>query len=397
MTSNVMRMYAVGLMTFILFLSTLAGLPVLPELSASLGAGPTWIPIIVSAALATIVIAQLFTGTLADRYSRRALIVAGALIGSVSSLLCVVATHWVHLLLLRVLGGMADAIAMPALLSITASLGKDQPGKFFGILRGSQGLSYVLGPALGSALSLISLRAPFLLDGCLSLLALIAAIALVTDARPGEDVGGHAAGLPSRLRATFADRRVYLYLLMGIAGLFAFGVFYSFVPAKARLLGLEAWRIGLILSGGAVVFSVVSYSVGPLSDRIGRRIFVLVSQLLIMIGGVGLAVSRGFVPLFAFYLLFVVGEAATYLLCFVYATEAFDQRRIGASLGVFDSAMDLSLFLAPLLGAAVYGATGHMTPVFLIAVIPAAATLCVVGSRLDAGRAEQAGTDPPSG
>jgi MFS family permease len=116
-----------------------------------------------------------------------------------------------------------------------------------------------------------------------------------------------------------------------------------------------------------------------------------------MVGGIGLAVSRGFVPLFAFYLLFVVGEAATYLLCFVYATEAFDQRRIGASMGVFDSAMDLSLFLAPLLGAAVYGATGHMSPVFLIAVIPAAATLCVAGSRLDAGRAEQAGSDPPSG
>ena len=79
------------------------------------------------------------------------------------------AVHWLQLLSLRIIGDIADAIAMPALLAITASPGGDKPGKFFGILRRRQGLSFVIGPALGGALSFVSLRSLFLVDGISSL------------------------------------------------------------------------------------------------------------------------------------------------------------------------------------------------------------------------------------
>ena len=85
MTNNLARMYGIGIMTFILLLSTLVGVPVLPHLSETLGASATEIPIVVSAAWAAAVIAKFFTGILADRYSRRGLILIGALMGSISS------------------------------------------------------------------------------------------------------------------------------------------------------------------------------------------------------------------------------------------------------------------------------------------------------------------------
>jgi MFS family permease len=177
---NTGQMYGIGIMAFILFLSTLVGLPVLPALAVELGAGPTGAAFVVSAALMTVVFIQFFAGVLADRYSKRRLILIGALIGALSSLLCVVADHWTQLAALRILGGIADAISMPALLATTASLGKNTPGKFFGILRGSQGLSFVIGPALGAAFSLYSLRTPFLVDGALSLIAFFVALRLLT-------------------------------------------------------------------------------------------------------------------------------------------------------------------------------------------------------------------------
>jgi DHA1 family multidrug resistance protein-like MFS transporter len=232
-------MYGVGAMAFVLFLSTLVGLPVLPQLSEELGAGPVVIPIVVSASLATVVVLQFFTGVLADRYSRRTLVLIGALLGSVSSLLCVVATHWGQLLALRVLGGVADAIAMPALLAITATLGTKQPGRFFGILRSSQGMSFFVGPFLGGALSLVSLRAPFLVDGLLSLVAFAVAMVLLRGTEKLEASSG--VSVFRGLRLTFSSRQVYLYLLLGISGMFAFGVLYGFVPTKSDILGLEAW------------------------------------------------------------------------------------------------------------------------------------------------------------
>ena len=378
--TNLNQMYALGILTFILFLSTLVGVPVLPRLSQELGAGVTEIPIVVSAALVTIVIVQFFTGILADHYSKRTLILIGALTGSVSSLFCVVATHWTQLLALRVIGGIADALAMPALLAITASLGTEQPGKFFGILRGSQGLSYVIAPALGSVFSLVSLRMPFLVDGILSLVAFLATFVLLKDHEKVKTE--HDLRVFRGLKSTFADKRVYLYLLMGIAGLFSFGIFQSFVPTKSQILGLDAWQIGLILSSGALIFSLVSYEIGALSDRFGRKRFVVAAQILIVIAGIGLLRSDRFGGLLLFYGIFCLGETMTFLLSFVYATEIFDKRYLGMAMGAFDSLMDLSLFVGPLMAISIYKSTGRMFPVFLMAIIPAVATFFATVVRL---------------
>lgn len=376
MTSDLHRMYAIGLMAFIIFLSTLVSLPVLPRLSTELGAETYQIPIVVSAALATVVVAQFFAGALADRFSRQRLILVGTALGSVSSLLCLIASDWVHLVVLRVLGGVADAISMPALLAITSTLGKDAPGRFFGILRSSQGLSFVVGPAMGAALSLASLRAPFLVDGLLSLVAFCAAFYLI---KGGERASSeHNLGVFRSLGATFGNSRVFVYLLMGFAGLFAFGIFGVFVPTKGEVLGFDAWEIGLILATGSFAFSVSSYFTGVISEKVGRKLCVLASLVLLVLSGVGLVYADSLSLLIGFYVLFCLTNAVPYLLSFVYASEAFDPSYIGAAMGAFDSLMDLSLLIAPLLGVVALGMTGEMAYPLLLAVLPAFFALFVI-------------------
>jgi len=362
-------MYGVGIVAFVLFLSTLIGVPVPPQLSKDLGAGATGIPIVVSAALATVVIAQFFTGILADRYSKRRLILIGALVGSVSSLFCAIASHWIQLLVLRVIGGFADAIAMPSLLAITSSLGTEQPGKSFGILRSSQGLSFAVAPALGSLLSLVSLRTPFIVDGVLSLVAAMVAMRLIED--KGKVKSDYSLKLLHGLRSVFSSKQIYLYLIMGISGLFAFGIVFSFVPTKSQIIGLAAWQIGLILSAGALVHSFISYVIGSLSDRYGRRLFVILSQVIIVAAAIGLIFSSRFTTLLLFYGLFCIGETITYLLSFVYASDTFDKKYIGTSMAAFDAIMDLSLFIGPLLAVLIYRYTNELAPIFVIALIPA--------------------------
>jgi len=377
-------MYVIGFMAFVLFLSSLIGMPVLPQLSKELGAGVPQAAAVVSAALATVVVVQFFAGFLADVYSKRTLILAGALMGSATSFLCVAATHWVELLALRVAGGVADAITMPALLSITASLGKDRPGKSFGILRASQGLSFVIGPFLGGVCSLVSLRFPFIVDGVLSLAAFAAAGVLMRDNQP--------PGSEHHLRGLFAARpgswgaETWLSLLMGVSGLFAFGVLSAFMPVKSALLGLTAWRIGVIMASGALAFSGVSLAVGALSDRTDRRALVLGSQLVIVGGCVGLAVAQSFVSLLTFYCVFCLGEAATYLLSFVYAARTFDPNRMGAMMGAFDSLMDFSLVVAPVAAIALQRATGSVSFPFLFAMLPAIVAFGVLARWPPGGR-----------
>lgn len=367
--SDLHQMYAIGLMAFIIFLSTLVSLPVLPRLSAELGAATHQIPIVISAALATVVVAQFFAGSLADRFSRQRLILIGTALGSVSSFLCLIAIDWIHLLILRILGGVADAVSMPALLAITSTLGKDAPGRFFGILRGSQGMSYVVGPALGAVISLTSLRAPFLVDGLLSLVAFFVAFYLV---KGGERASSeHNLGVFRSIRATFGDWRIFVYLMLGIAGLFAYGILGVFVPTKGEILGLRAWEIGVILTAGALAFSLSSFFTGAVSEKVGRKLSISVSLILLVFSGVGLIYADRLLTLVGFYVLFCLAEAVPYLMSLVYASEAFDKSYVGAAMGAFDSLMDLSLLVAPLLGVAALGMTGEIAYPFLVAVIPA--------------------------
>ena len=371
-THKLHQMYAIGIIAFVLFLSTLIGVPVLPALSKELGADSTEIPIVVSAALVTVVLAQFGSGFLADRYSKRRLLLIGSLCGSLSSFLCVVATQWSQLLLFRILGGLADAITMPALLAVTATLGQDQPGKFFGILRGSQGLSFVAGPLLGSLFSLHSLRFPFMVDGVCSLIAFGVIYTLFQDT--GKAQAEHSLSMFRGIKTVFVQPGVYLYLLLGVSGMWSFGILYSFVPTKAELLGLHAWQIGLIMGGGAMIFSLVSYSIGRLSDRFGRYPFVLAAQLGILVSGISLLLSQCFLSLGLSYALFCVGETMTFLLSFVYAATAFKKEYMGMSMGIFDSLMDLALFIGPLLAISAHKTFGSLDSVFILAIFPAGIT-----------------------
>jgi predicted MFS family arabinose efflux permease len=258
---------------------------------------------------------------------------------------------------------------MPALLAITVTLGKDTPGKFFGILRGSQGLSFVVGPALGSALSLIALRAPFLVDGILSLVAFGAAFFLIK----GHDraTSDHHLGVFRSLHKTFSNWNIFIYLLLGFAALFAFGILSAFVPTQGELIGLKAWEIGLIITTGAIAFSLSSYFVGTISDKKGRKSIVIFALIVMILSGLGFIYANSLETLMVCYIVFSTSEAVPYLLSFVYASEAFDASYIGTAMGAFDSLMDLSLLIAPLLGIAALGMTNEMTYPFIIATIPA--------------------------
>jgi MFS family permease len=325
---------------------------------------------ILSAALMTLVLLQFFSGMLADRYGRRRVLVAGALLGGISSLLCATVGRWQLLLGLRILGGAADAIAMPALLGLTAEIAEGRHGSFFGILRSSQGLSFILAPAIGGWLSLWGLRIPFLADGVLSLLACAILALTIRDGVRSSD-RTHGIEQWRQLSYLFADRRVYAFALFGAVNNFAFPILASFVPTKSQLLGLAPWQISLALVGEATAYTLSAYLAGRFSDRWGRRLFVIAAQPVILLACAGLALARGWFGLATFYSLFGVGGSLTFLMSSVMMADIAPGEQCATVLGAFDAAIDLVLFVAPALALALYGPLGRIEPLLLLAGVPA--------------------------
>lgn len=371
-----MRLAVLALTTFVLFLSTLVGMPVIPDLAAELGAGEGATAAILSSALMTVVLLQFFTGGLADRYGRRLVLGSAALAGGLTSLGCALAGDWHWLLAMRILGGVADAVSMPALLGLTAEISEGRQGTFFGVLRSAQGLSFILGPAIGGALSLVSLRAPFLVDAGLSLAAcgLLVRLVPVRGMYPSE---GHGWAQLRRLQALFADRRYYAFALFCGVNNVAFPVLSAFVPVKARSLGADPHQISLMLAMEAGCFSLAAWLVGRASDRWGRRPFVVTAQPGVMLACIGLALAQSWPWLAASYALYGLAGGTTFLLGLVMAADVTPGADAAGTLGAFDAAVDLLLFVAPALALTVYAQLGHVDPLIVAAGLPALLALPV--------------------
>jgi len=367
-----------ALVTFILFLSTQIGIPSLPRLSAELGANPQEMAAILASALMTVVALQFFSGALADRFGRRAVLVVGAVLGGLTSLACVFAPNWQALLALRILGGIADAIAMPALLGLTAEMAEGKQGTFFGILRSSQGLSFIVAPTLGGWLTLYSLRAPFITDGLLSLAAAVVIFVFVRDRRKGEAFAtalsngklfsneqgiGHnqhtvANASPLPIARLVAQPRVWAFALFSAVDNFAFPILAAFLPIKVIALGYVEWQLAAMLAIEAIGFTAATFFVGRFSDRIGRRPFVIAAQPLIVIACVGLFLAHDWFALTAWYTLFGLASGTTLLLGLVMMADITPNARAATKLGAFDAAIDLVIFIAPLIAIAASGVIG---------------------------------------
>jgi len=355
-----------ALTTFVLFLSTLVGAPVIPELAAGLGADAGTTAAILSASLMTVVALQFFTGGAADRYGRRLVLGGAALAGGLTSLGCALAGGWPWLLAMRVLGGVADAISMPALLGLTAEISAGRQGTFFGVLRSAQGLSFILGPTIGGLLSLLSLRAPFFADAAFSLLACALLISLVPARLPRRGgAGGHSWAQLGRLKALFTERRYYAYALFVAVNNVAYPVLAAFVPVKARALGADPGQISLILIPEAICFSLACWWVGRASDRWGRRPFLIAAQPGVLLACAGLALAQSWPWLAAWYALYGLAGGATFLLGLVMAADVTPEEDAAGTLGAFDAAVDLLMLVAPLAALALHQQLGRVSPLLL--------------------------------
>jgi MFS family permease len=380
-----LKLTLLALTSFVLFLSTLVGTPVIPELAAGLGADGRATAAVLSSALMTVVLLQFFTGGLVDRYDRRLVLGSAALAGGFTSLGCALSGDWRWLLAMRILGGVADAISMPALLGLTAEIGEGRQGTFFGILRSAQGLSFILGPAIGGALSLVSLRAPFLVDATLSLVACVLLVWLVPPKAAHPTETHHWAQL-KRLKSLFADRRFYAYALFCAVNNVAFPVLAAFLPVRARLYGASPAQISWIMAAEAACFSLACWLVGWATDRWGRRPFVIAAQPGVILSCVGLSLAVSWPWMLVWHALFGLCSGSTFLLGLVMAADLTPPADAAGTLGAFDAAVDLLLFVAPAAAIAAHRCLGSESLLFLVSALPALVALpvaIVVGETKD--------------
>jgi DHA1 family multidrug resistance protein-like MFS transporter len=227
-------------------------------------------------------------GYLADRLGRKPMIVAGTLFfGFTTYALVLINSQW-QFALLRVLEGLGAAIVTPAAFALTVDL---VPENKRGVAMGAEGSAQLLGafggPGLGGFLaSQGGFYFPFYVAAALAFVCafLVLFIREPREHHHSEDESVFA--MFGAWRRNFRQNRALAAVtsrgfVMGIVqGLWNLGLILYWYD---RLDMTEA-EVGIAMSIGALVMVLGTIPFGMLSDRVGRRPFMIVGGSLMVMG-----------------------------------------------------------------------------------------------------------------
>lgn len=369
--------YLLGLATFVTFLSANLVTPIIPVLAEKLGAQNLSIASVSGAYIILLALFQIFTGAFADRFGKRKTIAIGAFLAALSSILCVIALSWEQMLVLRGLGGVADAIAGPALLALVAELSGKQKGKAMGIFRGSQGLAFIIGPTIGGTIAYFSsLYAPFFVDFGLTIMGILIFLLLVPEAKRKR---ADLVNPLKSLKFIKQDLALTKIAFLGFTETFAFASLTSFVPALALKFGMSEMEIATLFTAEAAVFTVTSLIAGMLSDRIGRKPIMILGLLFSSVSIIAFFFVKEYWQFLLLMALFGFGSSSVYVMSSTMAADILPEENKAMLFGAFDALMDLGMVVGPLLCFTFLAVSGlSINHSFLLMAVPSIIALGMI-------------------
>jgi MFS family permease len=353
---------AVYVPTFLLSFAQGLLVAILPLYAASFGVGYGLVGFATSAAAIGTLLTDVPAGALLGRVGLRPAMIAGSGLVAVSNLGLLWSEQFPSLVLLRVLAGIGTALwALSRHAYITEAIPVAQRGQALSTFGGINRLGVFAGPAIGGILTdLAGINATFALTAALAALALlISAFLLQPVARPamvtrassrwrlvGAGVRRHARDLSAAAVAQTLGQaiRAGRFLILPLWG--------------AEQLGLDAARVGMIITAGAVVDVSMFVPAGMLMDRFGRKVAAVPSFSLMALGIGLIPFTRDFVTLLLVSMLIGLGNGLSSGLMMTLGADLAPPGATGEFLGIWRLIGDVGAVSGPLMVGAVAATVG---------------------------------------
>jgi multidrug resistance protein len=155
-----------------------------------------------------------------------------------------------------------------------------------------------------------------------------------------------------------------------------YGVVVPVMPVYARDLGIGELGLGMLFASYALGNIVAAVPFGILSDRVGRRPFLVFGMLAMAGAFVLYAYATTYAALFFSRFLDGVTAAATWSVGLAIIAEVYPAGERGSSMGTVMAAMGAGSIAGPALGGILFDWLGYKAPFLLVA------ALCVAGGVL---------------
>jgi MFS family permease len=346
-------------------------------------------------------------GTLADRYGRKPVLVAGWLVGLPVPLLIIWAPTWSWVVVANVLLGVNQGLCW----STTVIMKIDLAGpRRRGLAMGLNEAAGYLAVALTAYLTgLLAARAglrpePFYLGLAYAGLGLGLSALLVRETRgharleaqltdadgaigasPTLDSGPHAGsgsgdGLSTRevvVRTSLREPALSACSQAGLVNNLNDGLAWGLLPLLFVRGGLPVGQVGLLAALYPAVWGLGQLLTGPLSDRLGRKPLITAGMLVQGVALAGTALAGSFLPWAACAILLGVGTAMVYPTLLAAIGDVAHPGWRASAVGVYRLWRDAGFAVGALLAGLVADLAGLEAAVWVVAALTAASGLVV--------------------
>jgi MFS family permease len=172
------------------------------------------------------------------------------------------------------------------------------------------------------------------------------------------------------------------FLLLGLSYLltgFSTIIPYTFITAYGiQELGLQYKTAATLVTTIAVTSLVGKLMLGYLSDIVGRIKCVIICEIMIAIGSLGIIFSPSFMPLLLSMAIFGAGQGAIWPLYALCAPDYFSKSSTGLIVGLWTLFIGIGFMISPIIAGWMADVTGRFIWSFVLGLIAAIMSLALL-------------------
>ena len=322
-------------------------IPFLPIFARDLGASGVAIGLLVAGFSLSMGVVQPLAGAFSDSHGRKRFLFAGLAIFAVCGFAYTFTDSVLDIMAVRFVQGIGAGMIFPVAMAYMADWAPPQyEGRYMGLFNMSLLAGIGSGPVLGGILNdLFGIKAAFFGMGFASTIALFLVMVALPESR-ARATDKESTPLLAVFRSIIKDGRMRGVLLVRVSMMLAMVSSFVFLPVMmSKVLQASSTMIGIVITSRTLVSAVLQFPCGWLADRYNRVILTIISVLSVagIVSVLGFSTEVWHVMIL--FILMGVGEALFLPTTSALAMEGGQEFGMGATMGVFNTALTLGMFV----------------------------------------------------
>jgi len=343
---------------FAILSSTMSKNPVLKLFATSLQTPEGfWLGFVASASTIPGILVSLPAASLSDIFGRRKVLIVSAVVFASAPFLYLLITVWWQLILVRFYHGFATAIFIPVAQASIAEQFPARRGERISLFSSATAVGRGMAPFLGGYILFMTdygYNTLYLAVGLAGAAAFVTALLFLAERKNSSLQHSDSKETTSKMFQGWSgvarNRGVLMVSFVQASQYYVYGaVEYFLVGYLKEIVDLDPFLIGIVMGSHVVVVILTQPFMGRVSDRIGRRIPIVVGSI---VSGVPLLVipfTQQFPVLVVLSIMYGFGFAAVTASTPALVSELVSPNFVGTAMGFLGTLMDVGQTLGPII------------------------------------------------